>query len=225
MRLILALTLLIFLGCKQQKDSGEKVTINGLEISKFLVDKIESESGKRFEPLKRTIWKMDPKTENGFRQADSTVSGIQIPFVMDAKARKIVRDYLPKFSPLGHYIYLKNLDFDENFENSYYDIAVITCKDQFELIEFVQTNGLNYDVTNEDVIEKLKKWNSECPFFIVAAYEDGIEADFIELPKDLESFAKEVYQFCPDVIEQGVGSEEELVKYFKTEKSFWLWWD
>lgn len=225
MRLLITLTFLTLLGCQQQTGSGENISINGLEINKFLIEKIENESGKKFEPLIKTIWVNDPTIENGFKQADSVVTGVQIPFVKDVTARKIVRDYLPKFFPSGHYIYLKNLDFDENFQNSYYDIAIIKCKDQFELIKFAQTNGLNYDVTNEHVIDKLKKWNSVSPFIIVTADEDRIEADFIELPTDLESFAKDIYEFCPDVIDQGAGSEEDLIKYFKTEKSFWLWWD
>lgn len=225
MRQLLFLTLLTLLSCKQNTGSEEKTSINGIEISKFIITEIENEAGKVFEPLKKPIWVRDSVLENGFRKSDSIVSGIQIPFIKDSKARKIVRNYLPKVAAAGYYIYLKNLDFDEGFNNSYYDIAIIKCKDQFELVKFAQTSGPNYNVTTEQVVEKLRKWNAVNPFIIRIADEDRIEADFMEMPKDLESLAKEMYEFCPDVIEQGAGSEEELINYFKSEQSFWLWWD
>jgi hypothetical protein len=225
MRLLVLLTFFALLGCKQRTDSGEKVSMNGVELSKFIVENIEQASGKKFEPLKRAIWVEDSTNENGFNQTDSVLNGIQIPFIESTRAKKIVREYLPKLTPSGHYIYLKNMDFDETFENSYQDIAIIKCKDQFELVKFAQTSGPNYDITNEDVIAKLRQWHAVSPFVIVAADEAGIEADFVELPKDLASFAKDMYAFCPDVVEQGAGSEENLIKYFRTQKSFWLWWD
>jgi hypothetical protein len=202
-----------------------KVSINGLELSPQLIDNIESETGKKFVPLKKTIWVEDKTLKNGFVQADSIVNGIQIDFVQENIAKKIVREHISKLSSSGHYIYLKNLSFDDSFRNSFYDISIIKCQDQFELVKFVQTNGINYDITNEDVINKLMKWHEKSPFIIVVADEDRIEADFIKLPTDLNAFTQDIYEFCPDVIDQGAGSEEELIKYFKSEKSFWLWWD
>ena len=213
-------TLLLIAACSPQKDSTRKFSFNGIEIESSVINDIEDELGKEFEPLKETVWLKDSTVAE-----DSVLAGVQIPRVKDETARRIARKNLSKLMPSGYYIYLKNLDFGENFTQSYYDIAIIPCKDQFELVRFAYTSGVNYNVTNEDVINKLRKWNTESPFTIVVADEDRIEADFIELPKDLNAFAKDIYEFCPDVIDQGAGSEEELIKFFQSEKSFWLWFD
>ena len=41
----------------------------------------------------------------------------------------------------------------------------------------------------------------------------------------MDPFAKEVYTFCPDVVDQGVGSIEALEEAIKEMHGVWLWWD
>ena len=42
---------------------------------------------------------------------------------------------------------------------------------------------------------------------------------------NMDEFAKEVYAFCPDSVEQGVGDLKSLKEYIEKEKGIWLWWD
>jgi hypothetical protein len=46
-----------------------------------------------------------------------------------------------------------------------------------------------------------------------------------QLPPDLKKFTKEIYEFCPDVIDQGYGSMKDMIKSYKEDKYFWMWWD
>ena len=225
MRLIVVFLFLSFYSCQQQIDTSKNISINGIEINRSLLEKIEWKAGKKFQPRKEIKWVKDETSKSGFSKTDSIVSGIEIPFVKEKLARKVVRENLTEFQQAGYYIYLKNLDFDKEYSNSYYDVAVIKCKDQFELVKLVGTSGVNYEVTNEEIIKKLKLWYRESPFVIIVADEDRIEANFSKLPADLSKFAKDVYSFCPDVIDQGAGSEQKLIEYFRNEKAFWLWWD
>jgi hypothetical protein len=61
----------------------------------------------------------------------------------------------------------------------------------------------------------------------VGAGYDWIDANFIVLLTDQEmkSFAQEMYEFCPDIVEQGTGSIEELIEEIKETKKLALWWD
>jgi hypothetical protein len=61
----------------------------------------------------------------------------------------------------------------------------------------------------------------------VGADYNWIDANFIVLPTDQEmkSFAQEMYDFCPDIVEQGSGSIEELIEEIKETKKLALWWD
>ena len=43
--------------------------------------------------------------------------------------------------------------------------------------------------------------------------------------QEMQSFAQEMYEFCPDIVEQGTGSIEELIEEIKETKKLALWWD
>jgi len=41
----------------------------------------------------------------------------------------------------------------------------------------------------------------------------------------MRAFAEEVYQFCPDVVDQGAGSIDALAEEMKRTNALFLWWD
>jgi len=71
----------------------------------------------------------------------------------------------------------------------------------------------------------MKVWDNLVKFILVVADEDRIEAKMTNLPTDLDSFVNEIYNFCPDVIEQGYSDIEEMKADYLKNKYFWLWWD
>nr|WP_256941612.1 DUF4253 domain-containing protein [Bacillus thuringiensis] len=52
------------------------------------------------------------------------------------------------------------------------------------------TNGVNYEVSNKDVIFKLRKWNDRYPFIIISADYDWVDTIFSVLPTDVEEIKK-----------------------------------
>nr|WP_276577812.1 MULTISPECIES: DUF4253 domain-containing protein [Bacillus] len=106
-------------------------------------------------------------------------------------------------------------------------IGSIQGNGQFDILAIQPTNGVNYEVSNKDVIFKLRKWNDRYPFIIISADYDWVDTIFSVLPTDAEmqSFAQEMYEFCPDIVEQGTESIEELVEEIKKTKKLFLWWD
>ena len=104
-------------------------------------------------------------------------------------------------------------------------IGVLKGTDQYEILRIMNTNGEDYEIFNEDVIDRLKEWEEHSPFDIIGADNDWVEIEFKRLPQDLEDFAEEVYDFCPDTVDQGPGSVEGLVKEIKRTKRLFLWWD
>jgi len=104
-------------------------------------------------------------------------------------------------------------------------IGVIKGTDQFEIVRIMQTNGEEYDILNEDVVARLKDWEKTFSFDIIGADNDWVEIEFKTLPKDLFLFAEEVYDFCPDAVDQGPGSVSGLVKDMQATRRLFLWWD
>ncbi|HTP05584.1 MAG TPA: DUF4253 domain-containing protein [Nitrospirota bacterium] len=104
-------------------------------------------------------------------------------------------------------------------------IGVIKGTDQYDILRVMYTNGDDYDISNQDVIERLKEWEKTSPFDIIGADNDWVEIEFKTLPKDLKSFAEEVYDFSPDTVDQGPGSTAELANEIQQTKRLFLWWD
>jgi hypothetical protein len=104
-------------------------------------------------------------------------------------------------------------------------IGILKGTDQYEILRIMHTNGDDYDISNQDVIERLKEWEIHSPFDIIGADNDWVEIEFRSLPSDLKAFAEEVYDFCPDAVDQGPGSTAELAKEIQKTKKLFLWWD
>jgi hypothetical protein len=54
---------------------------------------------------------------------------------------------------------------------------------------------------------------------------DTVDLEFAALPSDLGAFAKELYEFCPDLIDQGFGSLATLEHHLRATRRVHFWWD
>ncbi len=75
------------------------------------------------------------------------------------------------------------------------------------------------------VIARLKKWDAEFGLVLSGVGFDWMEAQFQRQPANMLEFAKEVYAFCPDVVDQGTETVEALAKEMKRTNTLFLWWD
>ncbi|WP_299484826.1 DUF4253 domain-containing protein [Acaryochloris sp. IP29b_bin.137] len=72
-----------------------------------------------------------------------------------------------------------------------------------EKIRKLGTNGINCDVETEDIVQRLMNWSRRFEFEVVEVDHATVAITFASLPEDLSEFCQEVYEFCPDVLEQG----------------------
>lgn len=80
-----------------------------------------------------------------------------------------------------------------------------------DLIKQYQTNGINYDVTTEDIINKLEDWERRFGITISDVSYDQVTVYFQTLPDNLQEIAIELYEFCPDIIDQGFGCMDDML--------------
>jgi hypothetical protein len=103
-------------------------------------------------------------------------------------------------------------------------IGVLKGTDQYDILRVMHTDGDEYDISNQDVIDRLKEWEKISSFDIIGADYDWVEIEFRKLPKDLKSFAEEVYDFSPDAVDEGPGTVDGLIREIsKTHRLFLLW--
>lgn len=194
---------------------------NGLKIDPELLTDIKNDIKKKPIKLNREVWNYD---REGNEEHYFLNKGLVFKFVNEQKAHSIFNNYHNKVVKGNNYIFLTNMDFDESY-NIYYDVVIIDGSDPFKIIEQFGTNGVNYDIYNPDIIKKLKEWDEQVNFKFVVIDVSRIHAYMNKLPNDISKFSSEVYKFCPDVIDQGYSSMEEMISDYKENKYFWLWWD
>lgn len=201
-----------------------KLLVNGITISKSIIDSIQTWTNKTFEPLKFYHWKDSFVDAISYGHYDSTWHGIVIHDINESIAREIFNLQYQKITREGNYLYLTHFHYDKEME-SLYDIAIVQAKNQFEVIKRVETRAPNYDISNQKIIDKLKIWDKEVSFKILVVDNNRVEAFMLNKPKDLKKFAQEIYEFCPEVIDTGYGSMETMLKDYKENNYFWLRWD
>jgi hypothetical protein len=77
----------------------------------------------------------------------------------------------------------------------------------------------------DHLVEKLTAYDKQFGIDIFHAETDTIEFRFARLPENLPMFCKDLYQFCPDIVDQGVGSLERLEEEIHFTCEVFLWWD
>ena len=66
------------------------------------------------------------------------------------------------------------------------------------------TNGDNYDLDTGAILRRVKTWKERCELQVLGAGFDWVELRFTTLPLNVDGFAEEVYDFCPDTLDQGI---------------------
>jgi hypothetical protein len=96
--------------------------------------------------------------------------------------------------------------------------AIATRNPKFQPLYDHHTNGINCDVTTEDIVQRLEEWDALYTITISNVEPDGLVVTFAWLPEDLSALAQEIYEFCPDVIDQHFGCMDDLVEMMDEEE-------
>lgn len=97
-------------------------------------------------------------------------------------------------------------------------IVVAPTTDQFDILRFERTDGANYDLMTEDIIEKLKTLDEKYGIDIVGASCGSVEFVLKRIPKGKEAseLGEWLLDFCPDIYEAPKSFPKGRVA---------LWWD
>jgi hypothetical protein len=122
---------------------------------------------------------------------------------------RLIFDLDASLAPFGYAAFLterNKLNETERDALHEYVVGVISRSDVLAPLRIRNTEAVNYELTNAAIIEKLADWNSEFGLRVVGADYDWAAVVFASLPQDVKSFASRIYDFCPDVVEQGTAA-------------------
>lgn len=204
--------ILSFFGCGA-KDLSPKETdlLNKLDFNIELMKELKAETGSEIIQLPA----IDQETADVL---DEYYNGILLS-ISEEKANIIVKKLKEKFRSNGYLIFIFTGEEDSK------SIGVIKGTDDLDILRYRRTDGINYDFDNKAIVAKISEWNDKFGLTIIGCGRDWLELEFRKLPTDLDSFSEEVYEFCPDSVDQGVGDIENLKELIKDMNGVWLWWD
>lgn len=104
-------------------------------------------------------------------------------------------------------------------------ITILKAKNQFDILLFQKTDGGSYDISTTQIIEKLTLWDKLFGVKIIGAGNSWILFEIKKMPKDINWFANELFEFCPDILDQNFETIEKLIEHLKTSNKIQLWWD
>lgn len=84
--------------------------------------------------------------------------------------------------------------------------------DKYQPVRDAGTNAMNFDLDTEAVIARLKEWDARYGIELSDVGFDRVLVRFNRLPDDVMALAKDVYEFCPDTVDQHFGCMAELVE-------------
>ena len=87
--------------------------------------------------------------------------------------------------------------------------------DPFKVVREAHTSAGNYDLDTDAIIARLRAWQSVCAFHVTEVRHDRFTMVFETLPSDLDTFAKELCAFCPDLVHQGAASIPDVLREFE----------
>jgi hypothetical protein len=138
------------------------------------------------------------------------------------KIEAILRQAHTNFLARGFYLFR----YDQNFGISGQPdkVGLLPTTDKYAVMAALDTNGDNYSIGTAGVIAWMKELEQEQPYVLTGIGFDYMEGYFTGPVKDPDALAKRMYQFCPDIVDQGVETVGKLARELQ-KGSLYFWWD
>lgn len=141
--------------------------------------------------------------------------------VTRADAEKLLADHHQRLLQKGAYLFRHHRDYHDLQDK----LGLLPTREWSDLIRAFQTNGANFDLMPADIIAWMQKLSARQPFIITGVSWDWLEGRFTSPVKDSRKLAHQMYEFCPDIVDQGIGSVKNLAQALEKDGYFFFWWD
>ncbi|GMN07184.1 DUF4253 domain-containing protein [Croceitalea sp. MTPC5] len=203
-------------GCNL-KNKNDQILAKEVSFDDGVIELLRKETKSEFTRLKTEIISVYPD-----REEKQIIEPNAIEFEINGdNSLDLVLRLKDKLKPMGYYVFRS----EQNFGYSKDKIAVIKTEDQFDILRYQATNGGNYDIDTDSIINELKRWDEKYNLEILGADFDWVEGQFLNPPKNFTALADKMYEFCPDIVDQGTGDIETLEEELSQSNQLFLWWD
>lgn len=103
-------------------------------------------------------------------------------------------------------------------------VGLLPTADRYAVMAAMSTNGDNYGIGTAGVVAWMKELEAEQPYLLTGIAFDSMEGYFTSPVQNPDDLARRMYQFCPDIVDQGVGRVEALAVEIR-KGDIYFWWD
>jgi ankyrin repeat protein len=104
-------------------------------------------------------------------------------------------------------------------------LLVVPSPDPLVAMAIVKPRAGESDVNVFDMLSKLHAWKGPLDWTLTGVGYDAFSLKLETLPADPLPLARELYEFCSDLVEQGVGTVEALARSITATGEIHFWWD
>lgn len=106
------------------------------------------------------------------------------------------------------------------------ELAVGPGRSSIDALLLARSDAVNHGLETEALVARISALHERLDLDVVEAMTDIVAFTFSKDPPDgWKALAKEIYALCPDIVDQGSGSMDELEELLRSEKRVSLWWD
>jgi hypothetical protein len=212
--LVVALIAVILAGCGRRSETKKERPTTPIAPTKVGVQNLlEQVSGEKPRPY---------MTYDFGRGQDPRAVSVVVP---ESEALNLVAELHP-YVPAGWLAFAGTYSWagTEQHDNAT-EVVIGPGSNQFDIVRLARTDGVNYDLSTADVIRKLKSYDTQVGIQILQANTDTVVVRIKRLPRDVPAFSRDVYRFCPDIVDQGAGSVAALETDLTKNRMLYFWWD
>jgi hypothetical protein len=231
LRVSALISMMALAGCNRGKPDGDAKDPTAELPARF----------KTQEPVAKpdfTVAARDPKFQEAIKEAeallgarpetlksedeDAEVKGGVSFDVPHGRIERILFEAHTNFLAKGFYLfrYLQLFGVDNEPDK----IGLLPTSDKYAVIAAMGTNGDNYDIGTAGVIAWMKELEADQPFVLTGIGVDYMEGNFTTPLNDAGALARRMYQFCPDIVDQGTDTVEALAAELRKGRLY-FWWD
>jgi len=138
------------------------------------------------------------------RVGEKPADGLSMRVKDGEEAERLINSLRPGLAGRGYRAFWSRRHADDGLEEGD-EVVVLKTSDPLDMVRLQQSDGANYEISTDDIINRLIEWQKICEFDVIGASRDWVALQFQRLPDNICAFAEEVYAFCPDSVIQGVG--------------------
>lgn len=103
-------------------------------------------------------------------------------------------------------------------------LLLVPTTDPYTVVALIQPHAGEHDIGVFEILRFLRE-HEDLGWSLIGIGYDTVDLEFARLPSDVNGFAAELYEFCPDLIDQGFESLDRLEESLRTTRRVHLWWD